>query len=512
MDNIIERILNTEDLPSPPGVAAKLLEIFDDPDACLDDIAKVISADPALTAKIIDYCNSPLMGRPRKTTSLQQSVVVLGLKAVKMIALSFSLVQTVPSEQVSFNYDAFWHQSLATAIAAKLLFPGKSSDDAFLVGLMLNIGVMAMAHVFEDEYLELVVRASDQNLMSTNLALAEIEREKWGHDHYEVGAALLEKWNFPKNVSDTLAGFLESLDDSSSNTFESIFDMADQLSSMMFGRQFTPQDLQRIKSNAEVFLQGDDQEFDSLFDSIVEEYSEYAKILSFPKLLVENVKELESKARKSMTQLSMGMHQENREIVQENSQLKQQVSLDELTGLKNRRAYESEGDAELQRSRRMNLPLTLMVIDIDHFKSINDEYGHDAGDKVLVSVAHCLSNVVRPYDQVFRFGGEEFVVMLADCDLKSASNAAERLRKTTEEMVIPYMDQVIKVTISIGVACVTPKTMCSLRNLFKVADDLLYVAKREGRNRCRVGQAGIVPITTEYLNDTALFNPNSPTG
>ncbi len=487
----------------------RLLEIFDDPDVTMEELANVISADPALTVKIIDYCNSPLLGRTSKTSSLQQGVVTLGMRSVKMIALSFSLVRTAADD--GFDYLSFWNQSLATAIASKNIFEKKSGngEDAFLVGLMLNIGQIAIAHCSPEQYLKLKHKSFEQNELQQNVALANLEHELWSMNHYEIGTQLLERWNFPPKIYERVRSYGETLGQPDvEDEFVQTLSLAEQLVAMLFNENYAAEDVQRIRGQASELLAISDPQFEQLFEQFILQWSEYAKLLKFECVEVRNLQELEDRAKKGITKMMLGIHVENVKIHEENEQLKAKVMVDELTGLKNRRAYESELASEIERSRRMGTPLAILVLDIDFFKSVNDQYGHDGGDAVLMGLARCLSSNIRPYDSAFRFGGEEFVVMLTNCDQAIAQKIAERIRGQIEDLKIRHLDQEIQVTTSIGVAAAAPPNLPSLEVLFKLADEQLYLAKNSGRNCCCVtSTASSLGLPTLPAADLNLTSP-----
>lgn len=153
---------------------------------------------------------------------------------------------------------------------------------------------------------------------------------------------------------------------------------------------------------------------------------------------------------------------------------------DPLTGAGNRVAMDTAVRRELQMAHRYNQPLTLMMVDLDHFKAINDSYGHAVGDEVLHEVAQTLMLVARNTDMTFRYGGEEFAVLLSNTDLAGAAIIAERLRKALEALEIEQGDQRLKITASFGLA--RYREGDSVKSLFEQADRALYQAKEQGRN------------------------------
>jgi len=165
------------------------------------------------------------------------------------------------------------------------------------------------------------------------------------------------------------------------------------------------------------------------------------------------------------------------------AQIERLASTDELTGLPNRRTVIEELAKVRRRTRRYGRCSGVVMADVDHFKRINDMYGHDAGDIALRSIAAALSSSVRESDVVGRFGGEEFVVVLQETDLHGALLLAERLRRTVEELEIrgPH-GEVLRVTASFGVSVISPKDP-DCHSVLKRADSALYEAKATGRNR-----------------------------
>jgi diguanylate cyclase (GGDEF)-like protein len=163
---------------------------------------------------------------------------------------------------------------------------------------------------------------------------------------------------------------------------------------------------------------------------------------------------------------------------------------DSKTGLLNVSTWEKEAETEISRSIRTGNPVSLALVDIDHFKLVNDTHGHLVGDKVLKAVAEALTNGSRDYDRAGRFGGEEFVLLLAQTTGSDAIKIAERLRSHVEGLAVPVDDRpggpVVKVTISIGVTSIARGETRELIDLLAAADSALYQAKQGGRNRVAV--------------------------
>tara|TARA_Y100000031_G_C8198223_1_gene374841 strand:- start:126 stop:890 length:765 start_codon:yes stop_codon:yes gene_type:complete len=168
--------------------------------------------------------------------------------------------------------------------------------------------------------------------------------------------------------------------------------------------------------------------------------------------------------------------------------LEYESSHDPLTCLYNRRSYENVIESEVARSKRYNLPMSLILFDIDYFKKINDKYGHKMGDKVLINLAKVIIESIRETDSVFRVGGEEFAIISPETKAEGAFKLAEKVRNRVENYSFETFN---KMTISLGVAEFYQDI--TKDNLYKQADQALYLAKNRGRNRTEVFIKGKIP-------------------
>ncbi|MEW6113885.1 MAG: diguanylate cyclase, partial [Thermodesulfobacteriota bacterium] len=160
-----------------------------------------------------------------------------------------------------------------------------------------------------------------------------------------------------------------------------------------------------------------------------------------------------------------------------------QATHDALTGLWNRRSIMRALETELARAEREDAEVGVIMADLDHFKRINDTFGHIAGDAVLVEVAARFTRNARPYDVIGRYGGEEFLIVCPGCDLDSCGGLAERLRQALSESPVTTQEATINVTMSFGVSARPGKDTRNAELIIKEADQALYRAKELGRNR-----------------------------
>ena len=179
---------------------------------------------------------------------------------------------------------------------------------------------------------------------------------------------------------------------------------------------------------------------------------------------------------------------------------------DPLTGTANRRHFDSILDRELDRVARSGDVALLLIIDIDHFKQVNDTYGHNIGDLVLQEVAGALAQCVRPMDTLARYGGEEFAIILPACQTAYGQNVADRVRRAVEALRIrPHPGKEFGVTVSIGGAYALQWIRSTRKLWIERADQQLYRAKSEGRNRIAIEQQPDSTVTAEEKN--LLFIP-----
>lgn len=164
------------------------------------------------------------------------------------------------------------------------------------------------------------------------------------------------------------------------------------------------------------------------------------------------------------------------------NRLRRLASIDDLTQVANRRHFMAMLEQETGRARRYGHPVALLMVDADHFKSINDRFGHDTGDQALQLLAHVAKKVCRSADVVGRIGGEEFAILLPETRIEKAIHVAERLRLTVAETPLTVGDQSLSMTVSIGASAACGAT-CDSQALLKRADAALYAAKNQGRNR-----------------------------
>ena len=178
---------------------------------------------------------------------------------------------------------------------------------------------------------------------------------------------------------------------------------------------------------------------------------------------------------------------------------------DQLTGLANYRYFCQALEQEMERTQRGGQPTTLIMLDVDYFKKVNDNWGHEVGNQALIHIAGLMCQTVRRLDIPCRYGGEEFAVILPNTELAASIPVAERLRKAIEETPLPVAEQQLSLTASLGISSYLLGEDVSLEELVQRADHYLYQAKQEGRNRVRHASLPKVELVSRDEKD-ALFD------
>lgn len=184
------------------------------------------------------------------------------------------------------------------------------------------------------------------------------------------------------------------------------------------------------------------------------------------------------------------LRQQRRELEEKNRQLEYLAGHDPLTGLFNRRQFDQLVTMELSRAARQAAPVSLLMVDLDHFKFINDRYGHPLGDEVIRHAANLLRNHTRTGDSVARLGGEEFLLLLPDTGQAQARTIAEKIRMLLEDTPLPLKDGLLYLTASFGIASLQAGMPGTYEALYAAADKALYRAKASGRNRVEAIEVG----------------------
>jgi diguanylate cyclase (GGDEF)-like protein len=495
MDNIREIMAKKIRLPSPPAIAIKILDMVRKDDFSFRELAQIIESDPALVAKVLKVANSPYYNFTRKVDNIDMALSVLGTHAVKNIALSFVICSDMKaSGESGFDFELFWRRAITAAVAAELTaaLVGMKSQDIFVTALLQDIGIIVLYSSCPDEY---------QLVMKENIAckspICEIEKRYFGFGHHELGAELLSQWHIPEGIFVPIKH--HHCDGPIPEEYRrqvEILRLSDNLSAIYHGSQsvdnvITVRD--RLKS---VFGIGEDA-VERLIDSVACKSLDILGTFDIPpggmqpfSMILQEANEELSKLNTSYEMLVIELRQAKEkaekladELHNANFRLHELVFCDALTGLYNHRFFQEAMDRELDRSKRYKRELSLIIFDIDHFKKVNDTYGHLVGDRVLVALSRTTEHAVREADIIARYGGEEFAVILPETDFAATRVVAERLRSDIENMHIDVDGVPLNITVSVGYTSYSHSaSIQDKRAVIGMADKALYIAKQSGRN------------------------------
>ena len=482
----IENFVNSIDqLPTLPGIAIKLMEAVQADEPNIDEIGAIISTDPPLSARVLRVANSSFYSLPTRITTINHAIKLLGIYAVKNLALSFSLIDNFNSTELSNRISSeYWRKALIGSISAKLIaeaIQSSFSEDAFFLGLLQDIGTLIISYCLPKQY-DLLKAEMDKNELTPH----EAENQILGYDHMQVGEHLITTWGLPETFSIPIGHHHHpeklKTDDISHDTLTKLLHLS-SLYIDLFSQSDSSLILGIIEHRASAYGFGDKLNVYDIGQTVHEQAKDIFSIFEIELKDDRDYAKLIQAAKAELTNVSNDLVNYILKQKQEIESLRQQVSHDSMTHLLNHQSFRQILDQEISRAERYKNDLSIIICDIDHFKSINDTYGHPMGDKVIKSIADCLKTELREADHVARYGGEEFAIILPETRMKDAHIVAERLRNAISNLRFNHNDKYVCCTMSFGVAELELNQNISLDDLINSADIALYKAKKKGRNR-----------------------------
>lgn len=476
---LLDRILQSPRLPSLPTIALEVVDLAQQPEVDFREIADVIQHDPALSSKILKTVNSAFYGQVREISTVSRALQVLGLNSVKTLALGFSLVGNLQStrDQV-FDHVGYWRRCIFTATAARTLSQHAGivqHEEAFLGGLLQDMGMVAMSQALGDEYASVLRDAGPEH---SSLRASEIEA--LDIDHASVGAALAEAWKLPPVLVAPIR-YHEDPDgaDPELQTLVRSVALGNRVADIFLSEEGDGAALDSYFNLAKSWFGITRDQAEPALKQIHEQTADLSGLFELPTGNLGNSDEILARANEALMQLTLQSQQENTQLIS-------QVSTDALTGVSNRRALDQYAAEQFGLARSRG-PLSVLFLDVDHFKRFNDAHGHDLGDRVLVVVAETLRSSIGDHGTVFRYGGEEFAIVCPATSCQAAIDLAEQARASVESRPLTRAGDplTLSVTCSIGVATHAGDTFERADQLIKAADEAVYAAKAAGRNCVR---------------------------
>ncbi len=492
-ERALEHVLNrAENLPSVPAVALEVLRLTQDESATLDQLAQTLSMDPALSSKLLRVANSSLFNPGSQVSTLQRAALVLGMKTVKFMSLSFSLVGSLPDRGSGpFDFQGYWRRSAVCGVSARSLAEhlGKGlRDEAFLAGLLARIGQLVLGHCLADRYAEVLSRAEGA------WPEPDLERSVLGYDSFELGAALLRSWELPPLITGCVTSLAQPDSDDAGPHAElvPILRLALDFERLLCGADRRGA-MEQLLARASESFGLEDEQVNEILTGLESSIAETAATLEID-MRGFSLEQVVSEARELLVAETLGVvtemarvERQAEHLASRNRQLREEARRDGLTGLPDRACFDETLQvclAELTTGAAGD-GLGLLMIDVDRFKAINDTHGHQIGDDVLRMVGAAIRSTIRGGDVAARYGGEEFGIIMPGACRAGLETAAERIRAAIEAARLPEYGDALCVTVSIGGAQTQRgQSRIDARSLVQLADRALYRAKGEGRNRC----------------------------
>lgn len=611
MNIYFEELKASANLPSPAGIALEIIRLTQDSNLNLDDLVRPVQADPVLTGRVLKMANSVNNNPSGAMLSVREALMKVGTSALAHLALSLSIMDRNRGGICeAFDYDFYWSTSLLRGLSMRLLSQHKTvinPDEAFSIGLVAQIGHLALAQIYPNEY--------TLCLQEKNKSLLTIERETFMIDHQQISQAMLEEWGVPEWIVTALAeSWAPQECNFNDDSKETTLAIQLRLASILAGDHGLNGDISDLSSLLN-YLKLSYSDFDEIRNHLFEEWCHWGKLLCIPTvesfgnwneaaeaspqqtnenslniLIVEDdrtelqilstclkqqghrvlkasdgnqalrelilqrpqiiitdyqmepmdgltlTRALKSNqetqsiyvilvtAEKDPKTMAMAFdagvndfiskpirHEEliariigaQRALRQQTDRRREQENIrrqaidlasakrrvefiaitDSLTGLPNRRHAMSKMDQEWNHFLRNGRSLAILSLDLDHFKIVNDNHGHDAGDAVLQHFASILRQSIRSEDTACRMGGEEFIVIAPNKDIAMLRTICERIRARVEMQQPEHLKLSGKITVSIG-AAIANLTLDreGWVDTLKRSDQALYQAKQSGRN------------------------------
>lgn len=483
-------VAELEELPTPPWVALEVIRLSGDENSTIRELADVLGQDPVMAARLLKLANSPYYSRGGEVTNLDRACSLLGQKTVKLMALSFSLTTELATSGGALDLRHYWYHSLVNATAARrwsAVLAGGLADECFLSGLLSNLGRLVVAQKLHDPYSRLMDQVGTWPTL-------EAEATTLGFTSADITRRLLDEWQLPSLISTPTAHMYRPhlwrpTATDADHVFEALRLAALTEAVLTADESGAEFDLLRSEAAAHDI---DDVGLDLMILELEASIREMADLLDVGLPTGLSHQRILDEARLKLVSLSIDTalslqteREQSDQLRRANAELEAQAAKDRLTGVANRGSFDDFLGRHVAARMRREIPdgLGLLLLDLDHFKQLNDTYGHLAGDDVLRATADTLRHVVRSDELLARYGGEEFVVVAPIATIEALEVLAERLRTAVEALSLSIGGKRVTLTASVGGAVITDvvHTRDGVR-LIQKADACLYEAKHGGRN------------------------------
>lgn len=480
----------TPSLPSPASLlAVQIVQAAVRPNITVPELVALCQHDPAFVGRLLSHVNSATLGVNRKVTGVQHAVSLLGIRGVRNIALATCVTEMAP---IGENGDWLLALCLRRAISAKLIAQklGKTDlDDYFTIGMLLEIAFLGRG----------LDGPTAQIARSPAGTRVTLERAAGQEDHAHRGARIARSWHLDGEIISAIARHHDK--EPPASELAQVAWLAERLAGVFEGGDVSKNRVDAIEGGAKINLAATvvDEMLKAIPTMVKDVAAELKRdvgpqvdldlllrdatacLIEINRNYVDLIRQLEEtvKEKEAVTE----------ELKEATVKLTTMALSDGLTGCANHRAFQEALVRDLARADRQGTHLSLIIIDADLFKQVNDKHGHKVGDSVLKMIAETLTECVRASDVVARIGGEEFALILPNTPAEGALVVAERARNAiAKKSVKGSGSRETHVTVSLGIASTQgPRCRGHEKVLFEAADRALYQAKQQGRNRSIIG-------------------------
>ncbi|MEJ7595298.1 MAG: diguanylate cyclase [Planctomycetaceae bacterium] len=513
-------------LPSLPTVAIEALKLFHDPNSSNEALISIVRKDPAIVVRLLKAANSSRFGSRSEVTDLMRAINMLGRATTASLVLSFSLArQSMESTGYLEYFRKFWLRSFVQATAAEVLASQFRSvafqGDCYTTNLLSGLGKLALLRAEPEKYVQILKTAAEKNA-----PLTRIELEVLGFSHCTLSSVLLQQMGLPERCHNAIraisdSSITDSRQDAETSPLVQVTRIADAAASLICDNSAAVA-VVALREAIEKFELHNAFSAEELIDQVKDRIEASTELFDIDPPKMPSASDVLQDALDQLSRFAIMVNDgiENAsvpsELLEENGRLKRRVAdllqvsrIDVLTGVCNRAYFVQRLHEQIGLHRMRGQAIGLAVVDIDHFKKVNDVYGHQAGDLALKVIAATLNRLMRETDLVGRYGGEEFVVFLEDASSEGLAIVGDRIRSRIEAAVVPFEGHHIAVTASVGLAegLVQGTDEEFATQLFARADGAMYRAKNSGRN-CFAVESMHSSVIDSHRPELCMANSN----
>jgi HD-like signal output (HDOD) protein/GGDEF domain-containing protein len=492
---LIEEILNCPSLPSLPAVAVKVIELTSNPRVKVTEIAEVIQNDQALAAKVLRTVNSPFYGLRERCASIHKAVVLLGLSPVKSLALGFSLVHSIGQTKDGFDYISYWRRGMVTAVAARAFAEAagkKCAEEAFLAGLLQDIGMIAMHRALGERYMAVLVASGTDHRKLCKCELGMLEAQ-----HPDIGAMLAERWQLPQELVIPVKYHERPTAAPQSHVELIRFVALGNYLHDALTESDNASSLRRVYARGQEWFGFTSDQMQALVKKIADASNEMGRLFQLETGGSINAEQILASAEMRMMQMAGDPASTvHGEIV--GNVLVEAALIDPATGTVGRRGFEMAIDNGLSLSMDSGEPITLVQLAVEGMTKLGTLRSGDAAVRYPNTVTQLLR---KHFDAlggvVCKLGGDLFAVVIFGSAMRPAAVAAEEFCESLERFLTKARERGgpdVTVSPSIGIAAQIPFEgirYAGRNELVLAAVDAMRQARASGKSGIRFAQTRV---------------------